>query len=201
MKRVGDITLALLLFLPTFLFVLFLSLLIILINHFSPFYTSKRIGKNQKTFICYKLQTLQPPQPNKIQSSKERMTSLGEIYRDHGWDELPQILNILKGNMSFIGPRPIMDELYTELKEKFPNKKPLIDSWKEKRLQYLPGLSGWHQIHLPNHNIIKYDFEYFQKWTLLKSLQVILVSTLIVIVGKKRYFAQPIPSETYEYQI
>jgi putative colanic acid biosynthesis UDP-glucose lipid carrier transferase len=135
-----------------------------------------------------------------LKRSTERITGLGRILRDHGWDELPQIANILLGQMSFIGPRPLSKYSLERFQKAYPNKARKIDKWLTERQKVLPGLSGWHQIHLPDHNIIKYDLEYLGDPSLKKKLKIVLVSVAILVVGKSAFFGQKIP-DMYEYEI
>lgn len=152
----------------------------------------------------YKFQRMYPPKPEDDlldpEDDKKRMTRLGRILGDHGWDELPQLLSILKGEMAFIGPRPLMQQMYEKMLRDFSNKNDVIESWWEKRHTVLPGLSGWHQVNLADHNIIKFDMEYLESPSLAKKLKITLVSMAILVFGKSRVFKQEIP-DTYEYEI
>lgn len=205
LNRISNIIFSILLLLPVFLFVLFLSLLIVAVDRFNPFFVSTRIGKNGRKFKCYKLQTLRPVSSNKIvlnsSKNKSRLTKLGTMLRNHGWDELPQIFNIIKGDMGFIGPRPILDEVYKDMINRYPSKKDIVLKWKKDRLKYEPGLSGWHQVNLTDHNIIKYDYEYFGNFNLRNNFLIILKSILILFFGKNVVFQEIIPSEEYVYYI
>ena len=125
-KRFADIVLSvigILIALPIFIVV---SLLVILMDKHSPFYTSVRMGKNGEEFKIYKFQTMvtgaralsEMLSPDEYEEFKKnyklqkdpRITKLGAILRKTSIDELPQLLNILKGEMSFVGPRPILRE-------------------------------------------------------------------------------------------
>ena len=145
--RFADIVLSvigLLVELPIFVIV---SLLVLVIDRHSPFYTSVRMGKNGKEFKIYKFQTMvtgarslsEMLSPDEYEEFKKnykllkdpRITKLGAILRKTSIDELPQLLNILKGEMSFVGPRPILRE-ETEL----------YGCDKEALLSVRPGLTG-----------------------------------------------------------
>lgn len=205
LNRLSNIIFSILLSLPVFLFILFLSLLIVVVDRFNPFFVSTRIGKNGRKFKCYKLQTLQPVFSNKIilnsSKNKSRLTKLGTMLRNHGWDELPQIFNIIKGDMVFIGPRPILDEVYKDMINRYPSKKEIVLKWKKDRLKYEPGLSGWHQVNLSDHNIIKYDYEYFTKFSVFMNFLIVCKSILILLFGKNFNFQEIIPPEEYVYYI
>jgi len=201
-NRIFDLITFTFVFIPVATFLLVLSLLTVIIYRFHPIFIQKRVGKDGCEFTCFKLQCLKPPSKNTLvmdaKQDQMRITYLGRLYRDHGWDELPQIINIFLGQMSFIGPRPILNSYYQRLLDEYPTQNELINSWKLKRLSVLPGLSGWHQIHLTDHNIFKYDMEYFQNPSLGRKFKIFMVSILILTIGKNNYYRQTIP-ETYTY--
>lgn len=132
-KRILDIILSLLFIIllsPVFLIIwiiLFMTLKKEII------FKQKREGKNKKTFIMYKFRTMIN---NNLLSDKDRITKFGRILRNTSLDELPQLFNILKGDMSIIGPRPFI------VGEKLPDD--VIDSV---RYTVRPGMTGYAQIH------------------------------------------------------
>lgn len=190
---------------PVFiLFSLLISLTIIVVDRFWPIFIATRVGKGGKLFKCIKFQTLRPTNntdhymdPKKDQ---QRLTSLGRFLRNRGWDELPQIINIIQGDMNFIGPRPIPLAEHESLKSRYPTKILKIENWISIRQSVLPGLSGWHQVHLLDHNIIKYDIEYLETPSIWKKFIIITKSVLILIVGKGIFFGEKIP-DTYVYDL
>ena len=147
-KRMIDIlmvSIAVILLLPIFLLI---SVLVKITSKGSIIYKHKRVGKNGKEIYLYKFRTMVSDADNfdkyftkkELKKFKEnyklendpRITKLGKILRRTSLDELPQLLNILKGDMALIGPRPVVEE---EL-EYFKENKELI-------LSILPGLTGW----------------------------------------------------------
>jgi lipopolysaccharide/colanic/teichoic acid biosynthesis glycosyltransferase len=198
MKRFWDILIGLFLFLPSLIFLIVLSILILVVDRFSPFFPQKRIGKNGKIFTCYKLQTMRPATNQAVigerEKDGERLTRLGEFIRDHGWDELPQILNVLIGDMSFIGPRPLLPKSFERIREKNPGLENRVMEWEGLRKRFRPGVSGWHQIHIAEHlSILDCDLEYFRLQRDLeydsstqKNLKIILISITVFFLGKKR---------------
>ena len=101
------------------------------------FFRQKRPGLHGKIFSIYKFRTMnnQKDRNGKLLSDKERLTGIGQLIRSTSIDELPQLFNVLKGDMSFVGPRPLLVEyldLYT------------IEQ--SKRHDVLPGITGWAQI-------------------------------------------------------
>lgn len=102
------------------------------------FFYQKRAGKDGKVFkvIKYKSMTDECNAEGKLLPDAERLTSIGRFIRQTSIDELPQLFNVLKGDMSLVGPRPLLPE-YT----------PLYDETQCRRLEVRPGITGWAQIH------------------------------------------------------
>jgi O-antigen biosynthesis protein WbqP len=146
MERVLDVLISLLLlvlFLPLFLF---LGLVIKLNSKGPVFFTQMRIGKNNELFKFYKFRTMKIGTPNvatdKLDSSKSYITLSGKILRKSSLDELPQIINIFKGEMTFVGPRPALFNQY-ELKDM---------RTKAGVHKLIPGVTGWAQINGRDNN-------------------------------------------------
>jgi Sugar transferases involved in lipopolysaccharide synthesis len=140
MRRLFDILISiclLILFSP----VLFLLAIIIKFDSKGPvFFTQMRIGKENKLFKFYKFRTMAVGTPNvsteELKNSQSYITPFGKILRKTSMDELPQLINIFKGDMTFIGPRPALYNQY-ELKEM---------RTKVGVHKLLPGLTGWAQV-------------------------------------------------------
>jgi undecaprenyl phosphate N,N'-diacetylbacillosamine 1-phosphate transferase len=115
---------------------IFLYFLLYLTQGSEVFYSQVRSGRNLKRFILYKIRTLQPSTSTDLSMTGRSYTFLGRWLRTTGIDELPQLLNILKGEMSFVGPRALPVEY-----EEFYNDK------QKGRFECLPGITGWAQIH------------------------------------------------------
>ncbi|MDA8640347.1 sugar transferase [Flavobacteriaceae bacterium] len=120
-KRLFDFTFAvvgLIIFTPI---ILLCCLLLILSGEFSPLYLSYRVGRKEKLFKIYKLRTMQQtkqqPSQHFTDHDDERITFLGKILRATKLDELPQFYNILIGDLSFVGPRPQLPEIYDKYDE------------------------------------------------------------------------------------
>ncbi|MBS6503245.1 MAG: sugar transferase [Clostridium sp.] len=133
----------LILFSPIFLIV---AIFIKLNSKGSVFFTQKRIGKNNELFKLYKFRTMKVGTPNvatdKLTDAKSYLTAVGKILRKTSLDELPQLINILKGEMTFVGPRPALYNQY--------NLKDLRTDAGVHML--LPGITGWAQINGRDHN-------------------------------------------------
>lgn len=135
-KIVLDKIVALLTFLivsPIFI----LILLILFLLQKKVFFIQTRVGKNQKRFSIYKFQTMSEERDSngKLLSDEARITAFGKFLRATSLDELPQLFNILQGNMSLVGPRPLLPD-YVHLYSEYQNQ----------RHQVLPGITGYVQV-------------------------------------------------------
>jgi len=101
------------------------------------FFTQIRPGKNAKMFKIIKFKTMTDAQDEKgkLLSDKDRMTKFGKVLRSTSLDELPQLLNVLKGDMSIVGPRPLL-----------PKYLPLYNERQARRHEVKPGITGWTQV-------------------------------------------------------
>lgn len=110
------------------------------------FFTQMRIGRNNELFKLYKFRTMKIGTPNvatdKLDNSKSYLTAVGKILRKTSLDELPQLINIIKGDMTFVGPRPALYNQY-ELKEM---------RTEAGVHELLPGVTGWAQINGRDNN-------------------------------------------------
>lgn len=120
-------------------------------NTGTPFFSQTRPGKHGKLFTIYKLKTMRDTRDDSddLLPDNLRMTPLGKIIRKLSLDELPQLWNILKGDMSFVGPRPLLPEYL-----------PLYSKEQEKRHEVKPGITGWAQVNGRNAISWKKKFEY-----------------------------------------
>ncbi len=143
-KRIFDFVLSLVLIFILSPLMLLISIAIILESKGGAIFKQKRIGKNKKIFTIYKFRSMylndseiinQYKQVVLSDESDKRITKVGLIIRKTSFDEIPQLFNILKGQMSFIGPRPILEEQLDAMEGIF-----------HKRFSLLPGLSGLAQI-------------------------------------------------------
>lgn len=146
MKRFVDILVGLILLIMLSPLFVIISILIKLNSKGPVFFTQMRIGKNNMLFKFYKFRTMRVGTPNvstdKLGDSKSYITSVGNILRKTSLDEIPQLVNIIKGDMAFIGPRPALYNQY--------NLKELRTKAGVHRL--VPGISGWAQINGRDHN-------------------------------------------------
>jgi len=163
---------------PLWFIVIFIIPLLIWIEDRGPiFYSQNRIGKNKKVFKVIKFRTMIPDAEKAsgaVWSTKDdpRITRIGHLLRITALDEIPQLVNILKGEMSFVGPRAERPELH----EKFSKEIPGFD----KRLDVTPGLSGLAQINgsydLDPKEKLVFDIDYSKKMSLFFDIKIIIVS-------------------------
>lgn len=136
-KRICDILLVLVLSAPALILVAACYLAIKIETRGPAFFVQKRPGKNGVIFSIYKLRTMivVTERDGKALTDVERMTKTGRVIRALSLDELPQLWNILLGQMSFIGPRPLLVQYL-----------PLYTQEQSRRHEVLPGISGWAQV-------------------------------------------------------
>ncbi len=174
MKRIFDITL-IVIFSPVLLLLFFFLSLTIFIFQGSPiFFKQKRPGKKGKVFTLIKYRTMIPQASSVIDDSSERVTSLGRILRKYSLDEIPSIINVFKGEMSLVGPRPLLIE-YLER----------YDKNQRRRHDVLPGITGHAQVSGRNsiswEEKFELDIEYVDNYSIYFDIK-ILFKTVINVV-------------------
>ena len=139
--------------------------------HGNPFFTQPRPGKDEKIFNLIKFRTMtnQRDKDGKLLPDKVRLNSYGKFLRSTSLDELPELINIFKGDMSVIGPRPLLVEYL-----------PRYNSEQKHRHDVRPGLSGLAQVNGRNaitwEQKFKYDVEYVNNITFLGDVKIILTT-------------------------
>ena len=191
LKRLLDLSMVICGFLfpllwPLWIVVIFIIPLLIWLEDRGPiFYSQNRIGKNKKVFKVYKFRTMIPDAEKisgAVWSTKNdpRITKIGHILRKTALDEIPQLLNIIKGEMSFVGPRAERPELHNEFTKTIPEF--------DERLKVTPGLSGLAQIRgsydLEPSEKIKFDIEYIEKMSLFFDIKIIIFSVFNSIFAR-----------------
>ena len=205
LKRTFDIAcsaLAIVLLLPLWLLV---ALLIKLDSRGPVFYTQERVGMDGRLFLLYKFRTMiadadpelhreyqrafiagraeanlgNAQKPTYKLLADPRITRVGKLLRRTSLDEVPQLLNVLMGDMSLVGPRPPI-----------PYEVEAYELWHRKRLDMKPGLTGLWQVsgrnRLPFEEMVRLDLFYIENWSLLLDLKIIL-RTGFVMIGREGY--------------
>ena len=123
-------------------------------NGGSPFFLQKRPGKKERIFTIIKFKTMNDKKNNNgnLLPDTERLTIVGKFVRSNSLDELPQLLNVLMGDMSFVGPRPLLPEYL-----------PLYNEVQKQRHRVKPGITGWAQVNGRNAISWEQKFE-FDVW-------------------------------------
>ncbi len=169
-----------------------ISLLILIEDGGAVFYAQERMGRNGRTFRAFKFRSMVPDAEKgtgPVQASEKdpRVTRIGRLLRATAMDELPQLLNILKGDMSFVGPRalrPAEKEVHATSGELSLE---AVPGFRE-RHSVRPGLTGLAQVYLPGeaprHRKFRYDLLYIRRMTLALDLKLIFLSFWITFRGK-----------------
>ena len=153
---------------PIFLIV-FIALL--LANKGKVFFLQKRPGKNEEIFKIIKFRTMNDKKDahGNLLPDEERLTTIGKLVRKTSLDEIPQLINVLLGNMSLIGPRPLLPEYL-----------PLYNDFQKKRHLIKPGITGWAQINGRNavewEKKIKFDVWYVENMSFFLDLQIMFLT-------------------------
>jgi len=174
-KRVLDFIIALVLFVTLLPIFLIVAIMIKLEDHGPVIYKQERIGYKNKKFNVYKFRSMNVMSSNDELSvdQNSRITKVGAFIRKTSLDELPQLINIIRGEMSFIGPRPWHSELY-----------PYYTEEQKKRHLVRPGITGYAQTSGRNEiNIlerIKYDLEYFEKVSFWFDIKICFLTIKII---------------------
>ena len=153
---------------PIFLIV-FIALL--LANKGKVFFLQNRPGKNEEIFKIIKFRTMNDKKDaqGNLLPDEERLTSIGKLVRKTSLDEIPQLINVLLGNMSLIGPRPLLPEYL-----------PLYNDFQKKRHLIKPGITGWAQINGRNavdwEKKFMFDVWYVENMSFLLDLQIMFLT-------------------------
>ena len=140
-------------------------------NNGKPFFFQTRPGKNEKLFQIIKFKTMNDKKDaaGNLLSDAERLTPTGSFVRKTSLDEIPQLLNVLKGDMSLIGPRPLLIQYL-----------PLYNSIQKKRHDIRPGITGWAQVNGRNaiswEQKFEYDVWYVENCTFLLDVKILLLT-------------------------
>jgi lipopolysaccharide/colanic/teichoic acid biosynthesis glycosyltransferase len=154
----------------------FVSILLMLQNKGTPFFFQTRPGKDQKAFqiIKFKTMTDEKDKAGDLLPDVKRITGLGKIIRRLSIDELPQLINVLKGDMSIVGPRPLLFRYI-----------PLFSKQQLRRHEVRPGITGWAQVNGRNSiswtKKFELDVEYVDKVSLSLDIKILYLTVLKVI--------------------
>ena len=179
-KRIFDFTFACILLIICALPMLIAAIMIKLDDGGPVIYKQKRIGKNLKPFYIYKFRTMSTNRKelNSSMTHEQMVTKVGKILRKTSLDELPQLINIIKGEMSFIGPRPWIEDYYFFFTDE-----------QKKRNDVTPGISGLAQVKGRNgitiFQKISYDLEYVNSASLWLDIKIFFLTIKKVLIKEE----------------
>ena len=186
-KRLGDIFISLLMLIFLIPLMILISITVLLIDGKPIFYSQIRSGLKPSHIKIFKFRSMinkaeeNGPQWSKI--NDKRITKLGKILRKYRLDELPQLISVIKGDMSLIGPRPERPQIDSELKDQI--------IYYELRNLIKPGISGWAQVNYPYgasikdaKNKLNYDLFYIRNYSIILDIIILFKTLKIVFKGK-----------------
>ena len=161
---------------PIFVLVI---LLLAIANNGKPFFFQTRPGENERLFSIIKFKTMNDKKDKKgnILPDAERLTAIGSFVRKTSLDEIPQLLNVLKGDMSLVGPRPLLPEYL-----------PLYTLEQKRRHEVKPGITGWAQVNGRNalswSDKFKRDVEYVEQQSFVLDCKILFLTLKKVLVSE-----------------
>lgn len=199
-KAATDFALAALMLVPALPLLLACVALVRLTSRGPAIYTQRRVGRGGAVFTLYKIRTMYHDcealtGPTWCKPGDARITPLGRVLRKLHLDELPQLFNVLKGEMSLVGPRPERPEIVARLREQVVGY--------DRRHAVRPGITGFAQVHLPPDSCVRsvrnklvYDLFYLRHRTVRMELFVLFATALKALGLKRLYYRAPrVPTE------
>lgn len=159
--------------------IILIIILLFIVNNGAPFFLQSRGGYNQKVFNVIKFKTMNDKRDDngEFLPDEKRLTKVGNFIRKTSLDELPQLINVLKGDMSLIGPRPFISEYLT-----------IYNDFQKRRHEVKPGITGWAQVNGRNNltwaEKFKLDVWYVDNISLILDIKILFL-TLSKIINSK----------------
>jgi exopolysaccharide biosynthesis polyprenyl glycosylphosphotransferase len=152
-------------------------------------FRQQRSGRGGRFFTLYKFRSMRNDSTVLVRedgaivkrADDDRITRVGRFIRRFSLDEAPQLFNVLLGDMSLVGPRPLVRAEHDAL----------VEDWQGRRADLRPGLTGPWQIsgrsHIPFHDMIKFDYQYVAGWSLARDIEILLATLPAVVSGRGAY--------------
>jgi undecaprenyl phosphate N,N'-diacetylbacillosamine 1-phosphate transferase len=176
-KRLIDFFLSFIAFILVFPCFIIITFLLLFSNKGKPFFLQKRPGKNEKLFSIIKFKTMndEKNKNGELLPFDQRITKVGAFIRKYSLDEIPQLINVFKGDMSLIGPRPLLIEYL-----------PLYSEKQKQRHNVRPGITGWAQVNGRNTILwvrkFEYDIWYVENISFMLDLKILFLTIKKVII-------------------
>ncbi|MEM3871986.1 MAG: sugar transferase [Nitrososphaeria archaeon] len=192
LKDVFDKLISFIALLILFPFFLMVAIAIKLDSKGPVLFLQERVGLNGKLFKAYKFRTMTTDAPEKtkgkyIEKDNPYVTRVGRILRRTGIDELPQLINVLKGEMSLVGPRPTL-----------PHQVEKYSDFQRRRLLMKPGITGWALVNGRNKltwkERINYDIWYIDNWSFWLDIKILFKTVWVVAKGEGLYAPEEVKS-------
>jgi len=157
-------------------FFILITFILLISNNRTPFFIQKRPGKNGRIFKVIKFKTMNDrrDKDGNLLPDSLRLTKIGRFMRNTSFDEIPQLINVIKGDMSLIGPRPLLVEYL-----------PLYSKEQSRRHEVKPGMTGWAQVNGRNaiswEEKFKLDVWYVENISFLLDLKILLMTVMKVL--------------------
>ena len=183
-KLMTDFIIALLLLIVLSPIIVITVIGLFIANHGKPFFFQTRPGINEKTFSIIKFKTMNDKKNSEgnLLPDAQRLTKIGKLVQLTSLDELPQLINVLKGDMSIIGPRPLLPEYL-----------PLYNETQRRRHEVKPGITGWAQVNGRNAISWSQKFE-FDVWY-VENVSFVLDCKIVFLTIKKVFKREGITAE------
>lgn len=183
-KSITDFCISLLLLILASPILILITLLLFFSNKGKPFFFQLRPGKNDKIFKIIKFKTMNDKKESEgnLLSDAKRLTKVGAFVRKTSLDEIPQLINVIKGDMSLIGPRPLLPEYL-----------PLYNDFQKRRHEVKPGITGWAQVN--GRNLISWQQKFEYDIWYVENISFLLDCKIVFLTIKKVFKREGISAE------
>ena len=183
-KSITDFCISLLVLILASPILILITLLLFFSNKGKPFFFQLRPGKNDKIFKIIKFKTMNDKKESEgnLLSDAKRLTKVGAFVRKTSLDEIPQLINVIKGDMSLIGPRPLLPEYL-----------PLYNDFQKRRHEVKPGITGWAQVN--GRNLISWQQKFDYDIWYVENISFLLDCKIVFLTIKKVFKREGISAE------